>query len=962
MTKRNRMFLSIASSLMLLAVALGLWGRLGPMSTQVTQALSSNVQHVETDEKEADHPEEAREYRALAWRDENGNIPADGLFTAAQQINEMRAQQGNNPQAITSAGWTWIGPGNIGGRVRSIIIHPTDTNIMWAGSVTGGIWKSTDGGASWNILTDFMSNMAVTTMVIDPSNPNILYAGTGEGFTGNREISEPLGGGVFKTTDGGSTWTQLSSTNNSNWYFVNRLAIHPSNPQILLAATYTGLWRSTDGGSSWSSVLTGYMADVNFNPSDGNKAVAGNQFSGQAYYSTNGGVSWGSTNTGGNGRVEVAYAPSSPSTVYASVDNIGGQLWKSVDGGVSYALVNSGNDFLSGQGWYDNALWVDPTNPNTLVVGGVDLYRSTNGGSTLTQISEWWNSPQSAHADHHVIVEKPGFNGTSNTTVYFGNDGGVYRANNVYTVVGTTGWTELNNNLGITQFYGAAGNATTGKIIGCKQNATTQIYTPAGGTEGWTTTFGGDGGWSAADPTDDNYLYGEYIYAQIHRSVNGGVYSDPIWGEYWDGSSYQYKNPPYIITDTYNSNANFISPFILDPNDSNRMLVGAASLWRSNDVKAPNTTTTGPSWYVIKSSTGYNITAIAVAPGNSDIVWVGHENGDVFKTTNGTATNPTWTRADTGSPALPNRYVTRITIDKNDNNKAYVTFGGFSTDNVWATTNGGSTWADITGSGATGLPSLPVRSLVIHPNDSNWLYIGTELGLFASSDGGATWGLPHDGPTNTPVDELFWMGTKLVAATYGRGLFTQEASNTLFADVPADYWALSFIERLYNAGITGGCGTNPLIYCPEAPVTRAQMAIFILRGIHGSAYVPPAATGTVFTDVPAGSFAADWIEQLAAEGITGGCGNGSYCPDAYITRAQMAIFLLRGEHGSAYTPPAATGTVFGDVPVGAFAADWIEQLAAEGVTSGCGGGNYCPDANVTRAEMAVFLVRTFSLP
>ncbi len=185
---------------------------------------------------------------------------------------------------------------------------------------------------------------------------------------------------------------------------------------------------------------------------------------------------------------------------------------------------------------------------------------------------------------------------------------------------------------------------------------------------------------------------------------------------------------------------------------------------------------------------------------------------------------------------------------------------------------------------------------------------------------------------------------------------------TLFTDVPSTYWAKEYIERLYNAGITSGCSISPMMYCPESTVTRAQMAIFILRGVHGSSYIPPAATGTVFADVPLGSFAADWIEQLASEGVTAGCGGGNYCPDATITRAQMAIFLLRGEHGSSYAPPPATGMVFGDVPLGSFADAWIEQLAAEGVTSGCGGGNYCPDANVTRAEMAVFLVRAFSLP
>ncbi|MBK7319009.1 M35 family metallo-endopeptidase [Candidatus Villigracilis affinis] len=188
-----------------------------------------------------------------------------------------------------------------------------------------------------------------------------------------------------------------------------------------------------------------------------------------------------------------------------------------------------------------------------------------------------------------------------------------------------------------------------------------------------------------------------------------------------------------------------------------------------------------------------------------------------------------------------------------------------------------------------------------------------------------------------------------------------EVSSTTFTDVPDTYWAYDFIERLYNAGITSGCSTSPMMYCPTASVSRAQMAIFILRGMHGSAYVPPAATGTVFSDVSTSTFGAAWIEQFAAEGITSGCGGGRYCPDDLVTRAQMAIFLLKGEHGSSYVPPVATG-MFSDVPVGSFAADWIEQLANEGVTSGCGGGNYCPNSYVLRDQMAVFLVRAFSLP
>ncbi len=182
-----------------------------------------------------------------------------------------------------------------------------------------------------------------------------------------------------------------------------------------------------------------------------------------------------------------------------------------------------------------------------------------------------------------------------------------------------------------------------------------------------------------------------------------------------------------------------------------------------------------------------------------------------------------------------------------------------------------------------------------------------------------------------------------------------------FADVSNSYWAYTSIERLYAAGITGGCMTVPLSYCPTTPVTRAQMAIFLLRGMHGNTYTPPAATGTKFTDVPLGTFGAAWIEQLATEGITSGCGSGNYCPTTPVSRAQMAIFLIRAKHGVAFVPPTATG-LFTDVPIGSFGADYIEQLSADAITSGCGGTNFCPNTTVKRDSMAVFLVKTFNLP
>lgn len=191
---------------------------------------------------------------------------------------------------------------------------------------------------------------------------------------------------------------------------------------------------------------------------------------------------------------------------------------------------------------------------------------------------------------------------------------------------------------------------------------------------------------------------------------------------------------------------------------------------------------------------------------------------------------------------------------------------------------------------------------------------------------------------------------------------TGNTGNT-FIDVPQSHWAWQYIESIYNAGITGGCVNSPLSYCPNSTVTRAQMAIFLLRGIHGSSYSPPAVgAGTGFKDVPADYWAAIWIKQLAAEGITGGCGNGNFCPDSTVTRDQMAVFLLKAKYGSTYTPPSVSDTGFSDVPANYWAAAWITQLAAESITGGCGGGAYCPTTAVTRDQMAAFLQKSFNLP
>ena len=367
-----------------------------------------------------DHPGEAIAFRRLQLQDENKFIPTDGLSKAATQVKAMRSFQAQTNTikpfvaGIDKTSWTAIGPGNIGGRVRALVIHPTSPNTMWIGSVGGGIWKTTNGGTSWSPMNDFMANLAVSTLIIDPADPDIIYAGTGEGFYNSDGIR---GAGIFKTVDGGTNWSQLADTANANFYLVNRLAISPDSGTIL-AATRTGIWRSTNGGSTWAETNTlNDFLDIDFDPVDNMLAIASGR-NGKAYYSTNGGAGWtqstGIPITGSNSqRIEVAYAPSNPAIVYASVWRVGGglptvsQIWKSIDGGQNYVNTNSAGAFLGGQGWYDNIIWVDPTDETTIIVGGIDLWRSTDSGASLTKISQWFSAPSSAHADHHNIVAHP---------------------------------------------------------------------------------------------------------------------------------------------------------------------------------------------------------------------------------------------------------------------------------------------------------------------------------------------------------------------------------------------------------------------------------------------------------------------------------------------------------------------------------------------------------------------------
>jgi hypothetical protein len=740
--------------------------------------------------------------------DDQKNIPKQPLVAALRELDGLRSRSRRRAVAGVPTGgavapanlaivpppvaglaqrqWKSLGPGNIGGRTRSILVHPVNHNVMWAGSAGGGIWRTDNAGASWVPVDDFMANLAITSIVMDPNDSNLIYAATGEGFS---NLDALRGGGIFKTANG-TTWAQIPSTLGAGWDRINRLAIS-SDGVTLLAATNAGMRRSVDPARAvWQNVLNRDIADVKFHLTDPLRAVAGSVTSGTSWFTADGGATWtASTHAGSWGRrVELCYARAQPNTVYASVDSENGQIWRSTNGGQSFAKRNALNQdgdptpYLGDQGWYDNVIWAgDPTNADLVVVGGVDLWRSADGGNTLRDISTWWDS-RSAHADHHAIVSHPAYNGAGNRTVYFGNDGGVFRADDIANVGNdpalprVSGWTELNNTYGVTQFYGAAGHAGSGVIVAGAQDNGSLAFDPAAGAQQWKPFFGGDGGFCCSDPTDQKVFFGEYVYLNIHRSTDGATTDDTagdryISGQFWNGAvgRWDWKPVPFRIPDAFNQRALFIAPFVLDPNEPNRILAGGESLWRTNDAKTPNTPTNGPRWSSIKPPANGMISAVAITPGNSDRIWVGYETGEIWRTNNGTAAALTWSQVNGqgSNPIVANRFCHQIFVSPHDPDTVLVVFGGFTTGNAWRTDDGGSHWVNIGGT----LPAVPVRAITIHPVRADWFYIGSEVGMFASEDRGVTWSATNEGPANVSIDDLFWMQNSLVCVTHGRGLF-----------------------------------------------------------------------------------------------------------------------------------------------------------------------------------------------
>lgn len=822
-----------------------------------------------------DEPDKAIEYYRLKRLPAGEKeIPVEKYLTAKSQMdampqystaqnrflpsrNEMKASRTEaTPEALGT--WTPLGPGNIGGRTRALLIHPTSPNIMYAAGVAGGVWKTTLSGTLWQPLTDLMANIAVSCLAFDPSNPNTIYAGTGEGVFNGDAVR---GAGIFRTTDGGANWTQLSATGTSDFYYVNDIIVSNANPQHLYAGTRTGVWRSLDGGATWSKVLsyTDGCLDLVIRTDQATDYVfasCGTFSGGEIFRNTDAGGAgaWASVQKEtGMGRTSLALAPSNQNIIYAlSASTLSGTfrdglyaVFRSTNSGETgtwTAQVRNNNalklntilltnplgsfrsecglgaNSFSNQGWYDNVIAVDPLDANRVWAGGIDLFRSDDGGQNWGIASYWWpepNVPQYAHADQHTIVFHPQYNGTTNKQMFIGNDGGIFRTDDARGLVamGVTAtcnpaasgvrWTSLNNNYGVTQFYHGAVFPDGKSYFGGAQDNGTLLGTDANGVNGWREIWGGDGGYVAIDPTNPQVLYASTQRGGFRKSTDGGT---------------TFSSIRLGINDIAPL---FIAPLTMDPSNPQILWTGSQRLWRS--------TNGGASWSqagVIYASDSTNlVSAIAVAPTDSSRVLMGRSFGWLH-----TITDAQGAASFIGGTPRTG-FVSWATFDPLNKNVMYVTYSTFNGKHIYRSTDAGENWISIDGN----LPDIPVHCLVVDPQNTARLFIGTDLGVFASTDGGNSWNVENSGFANVPVESLALNTvngvTSLYAFTHGRGVWRVNLGTTNCE------FSLSVTMQHFNAaGGTGSFTVNSTTGCNWTTSSNVDW-ITITAGSNGNGAV-----------------------------------------------------------------------------------------------------------------------------
>ncbi|MFN8176736.1 MAG: T9SS type A sorting domain-containing protein [bacterium] len=666
-------------------------------------------------------------YSHLKWfwtpRLQDGELPAPGARWHASEVRRERMSR-----ATPRANWFSLGPANFAGRMLAIDFDPTNSSIVYVGAASGGVWKSTDSGTSWTPISDDLPSLAVGGIAVAPFNSNIVVIGAGEA-TAN--IDRVGGVGILRSTDAGATWNTTNVT-----YLVSQghgYNFVKANPLTgtMLAGTTDGMWRSSDDGATWTRILTGTdWYDVCWRPGDANVgyAVRGDNptFAG-VKKTTDDGLTWADAGTGQPaasviGKSKLAVSAAQPDWVYvlygqrsSPYGTIG--LYRSTDAGATWTARNTSTNVAGGQSWYNLSLAADPNNGDTVIAGGVNLYRSVNGGTTLAVVGG------SVHVDHHAA----GYASGSSSEVWVGSDGGIWRSTD-----DGANWTDRNAGLVTYQFYDICvnnNNSTPYYVMGGTQDQGTDKWS---GTTTWQNGLGADGMVCNIDPVIGTTVYAEIQSGDHRRNTTSGI------GGYTP------------INSGLSGSGDWVAPV------DERQDVGT-TLFTATSAGVFRTTDSGSSWQQVTFGAG--VTWISVSWADPNIVWT---NGLSYSTDGGT----TWQGASvypfaTGSWRRTMAHPTAA-------HSALSVFGGYAAvSHVAFTTDLGATWTDVTGD----LPPQPVNAAVINPSNPSQWFIGTDTGVWLSDNGGVHWTPFQSGLPNVVVDDLEIQVAlqKLVAGTHGRG-------------------------------------------------------------------------------------------------------------------------------------------------------------------------------------------------
>ncbi len=651
-------------------------------------------------------------------------------------------KQKNAYKSTNSSDWFHLGPtsppanGGDAGRLNCVAFHPSNPNIMYVGSPSGGLWKTTNGGVNWLPLTDNLPSIGISDIIVDYSNPDIIYIATGDG-----DATDTYSIGVLKSTNGGISFQPTGLTHAvQQRKTINKLLIHPTNPLTIFAATSNGILRTYDGGVTWVNSTYEFTRDIAFKPDDPNVIYATTKTN--FYKSINAGLNFYFKTVqfvGPTSRIQIGVSPANPSYVYLLAGNSTtqgyGGLYRSENSGETFSLRSSSPNILDwstdgsgtgGQAWYDLAIAVSPTNAEMVFVGGVNIWRSTNGGTNWNLNAHWYGGGGKpyVHADIHALRYSP-------LNVLFAcTDGGISVTSN-----NGSNWTCKNNGLAIAQIYRLSVSKTNPyKIITGWQDNGTNLND----NNSWERVYGGDGMECIIDYTNSYINYVTTPNGNIHITYNSNDFSTI--------SNY--------ITNI--EQGAWVTPFVIDPVNPQTIYAGYYNVWK--------TTNRGITWTQISNFSSQNqIKSLAVAPSNSNYIYFA-TNSSIYKTTNG---GQNWAGITSG---VTGGAITYIAVSNTNPDVLWVTISGYTDGSkVFESRDGGTSWTNISGT----LPNIPANCIAYQPQSNEGLYIGMDVGVYYRDTIIGDWILFSNKLPNVFVNELeiSLSVNRIRAATYGRGLW-----------------------------------------------------------------------------------------------------------------------------------------------------------------------------------------------